>query len=52
MTKTLSQDDFKGAPEWVRSAVVDEVELISMILLKMLILWFLTILLKTPIKAD
>ena len=24
MTKTLSQDDFKGAPDWVNSAAVDE----------------------------
>ena len=24
MTKTLTQDVFKGAPEWVRSAAVDE----------------------------
>ena len=24
MTKTLTQDDFKGAPDWVRSAAVDE----------------------------
>ena len=24
MTKTLSQDDFKGAPDWVKSAAVDE----------------------------
>ena len=24
MTKTLTQDVFKGAPDWVRSAVVDE----------------------------
>ena len=52
MAKTLTQDVFANAPEWVRSAAVDEVELISMTLLKMLILWFLTILLKTPIKAD
>ncbi len=26
MTKTLTQDDFKGAPDWVKSAAVDEVE--------------------------
>ncbi len=24
MTKTLTQDVFKGAPDWVRSAAVDE----------------------------
>ena len=24
MTKTLTQDIFKGAPEWVRSAAVDQ----------------------------
>ena len=24
MTKTLTQDVFKGAPEWVRSAAVDD----------------------------
>lgn len=24
MTKTLTQDDFKGAPDWVKSAAVDE----------------------------
>ena len=24
MTKTLSQDDFKGAPDWMLSAAVDE----------------------------
>ena len=26
MAKTLTQDVFKDAPEWVRSAAVDEVE--------------------------
>ena len=26
MTKTLSQDVFANAPEWVESAAVDEVE--------------------------
>ena len=24
MTKTLTQDVFKGAPDWVKSAAVDE----------------------------
>lgn len=24
MTKTLTQDDFKDAPDWVKSAAVDE----------------------------
>ena len=24
MTKTLTQDDFKGAPDWVKSAAVDD----------------------------
>ena len=24
MTKTLTQDDFKGAPDWVMSAAVDD----------------------------
>ena len=24
MTKTLTQDDFKGAPDWVKSTAVDE----------------------------
>lgn len=26
MTKTLTQADFKGTPDWVNSAAVDEVE--------------------------
>ena len=31
MAKTLTQADFKGAPEWVRSAVVDEVEKVQVL---------------------
>mgnify|MGYP000098857429 FL=1 len=31
MTKTLTQDVFANAPEWVRSAVVDEVEKVQVL---------------------
>ena len=31
MTKTLSQDVFKDAPDWVESAAVDEVEKVQVL---------------------